>query len=354
MLDRIVTDWGGFEKFVASLHETGEVTVEQNVVLVGKSGAPRQIDVLLRHNQTLYQHLVVIECKWWNTPVERLHVDAFATTVREVGAAKGVIFSRRGFQSGAVDQARHDSIDLFHVRDLTDDEWGQPGRVVDMFLQIIQPSLGNPNLDLVWVGHIGPEKPSVSVELAFGPEGPASASPLIADGLPTGDTLEGEMLKACEHAVQTMMPQVGVFDNGAEGNYYVLCHVKMEPPNGYMVHHGNFILMARSVMFDVALKFDQSRLTIDRAANYLFAVAVENFVTRAVASASRTTDASTTTISYAEAKPQGPNEEPFQNGMVAKVKIKGMFPFEETASLTHVPFADVVKPFSYVPPQIPL
>jgi Restriction endonuclease len=140
----LVKDWGGFEKLVEKLHETGQVTVERNVFLQGRSGAPRQIDVLVRHKQGLYEHLVVIECKYWNSPVERLHVDALATTIREVGASRGVIFSTKGFQSGAVTQAAHDNIDLFTVRDLTAEEWGLPGRVIDFYLQVIQPSIGTP------------------------------------------------------------------------------------------------------------------------------------------------------------------------------------------------------------------
>jgi hypothetical protein len=48
----LVTDWDGFEKLVATLHETGEVTVEHNVVLPGRSGAPRQIDCLFFGFQT--------------------------------------------------------------------------------------------------------------------------------------------------------------------------------------------------------------------------------------------------------------------------------------------------------------
>ena len=70
-------------------------------------------------------------------------MDALATTVREVGAARGVIFSTKGFQSGAITQAKAENIDLFVVRDLSAEEWGLPGRVVDMFLQIVQPSIGN-------------------------------------------------------------------------------------------------------------------------------------------------------------------------------------------------------------------
>ena len=95
-LDNIVEDWGGFERLVAKLHETGDVAVERNVILKGRSGAPRQIDVLIRHRQGLYEHLVVVECKYWRQSVKRLHVDALATTVREVGAAKGRLVSASG------------------------------------------------------------------------------------------------------------------------------------------------------------------------------------------------------------------------------------------------------------------
>jgi len=61
----LVTDWGGFEQLVAKLHETGQVTVEHNVVLPGRSGAPRQIDVLIRHKQGLYEHLVRAIAESW-------------------------------------------------------------------------------------------------------------------------------------------------------------------------------------------------------------------------------------------------------------------------------------------------
>lgn len=78
--ETLVEDWGGLKKLVAELRETGEVTVEHDVVLQGRSDAPRQIDFLVRDKQGLYEHLIVVECKYWNSPVERLHVDALATT----------------------------------------------------------------------------------------------------------------------------------------------------------------------------------------------------------------------------------------------------------------------------------
>jgi predicted helicase len=102
----LVKDWGGFEKLVADLSQTGEVTVATPTL----PGARRQIDVLIRHKQGLIEHLVVVECKYWNSFVERLHVDALATTVREVGASRGVIISTADFQPGAIEQARHEKV----------------------------------------------------------------------------------------------------------------------------------------------------------------------------------------------------------------------------------------------------
>jgi len=198
----LVTDWGGFEKLVAKLHETGQVRVEHNVTLPGRSGAPRQIDVLIRHKQGLYEHLVVAECKYWNSPVERLQVDALTTTVREVGASRGVIFSTKGFQSGAVTQARHENIDLFVVRDLTAEEWSFPGRVVDMFLQVVQPGIGNiASPGATKIGNPFNNAP-ISFNFAFGLGGPESSTPTLkCDGSPGGAPLEKYIFDAAQKAL---------------------------------------------------------------------------------------------------------------------------------------------------------
>ncbi len=41
IISDLVKDWGGFEKLVAELHETGDVTVEHNAILVGTSPRPK-------------------------------------------------------------------------------------------------------------------------------------------------------------------------------------------------------------------------------------------------------------------------------------------------------------------------
>ncbi len=91
-LCEIFTDWDGFEQFVARLHRTGSVTVEHNVTLTGRSGASRQIDVLVRHKEGLYEHLIVVECKYRKssaaTPISGLSLTDFGR------AASGAKFAK--------------------------------------------------------------------------------------------------------------------------------------------------------------------------------------------------------------------------------------------------------------------
>jgi len=51
-------------------------------VLKGRSGASRQIAVLLRHKRGLYERLVIVECKYWSRNVEHSDVDVLMATVR--------------------------------------------------------------------------------------------------------------------------------------------------------------------------------------------------------------------------------------------------------------------------------
>jgi hypothetical protein len=133
----LVTSWGGFEQWVADLHATGEVAVERNVTIVGRSGTTRQIDVLLRHRHSFYEHLVVVECKYLARKVSRAAVDQLSATIRDVGASRGVIFSTSGFQKGAIRQAKHEFIELFRVRDVDRVTWKADPRYIRTIVQVV-------------------------------------------------------------------------------------------------------------------------------------------------------------------------------------------------------------------------
>jgi hypothetical protein len=332
-INEMVKDWGGFEKLVATLHETGDVTVEHNVQLIGKSGAPRQIDVLLKHKQGLYEHIVVIECKYWNSAVERLHVDALATTVREVGAARGVIFSTKGFQSGAITQAGHDNIDLFKVRELTDEEWGLPGKVIDLFLQVNAASIGN--LKVMGVSSLmGFEPCNSNLDIRLGDPETDSRTPMIKEGDPE-KTLEEYLTRvARESAVKFYPSKPFTFNNGSyEGKLLFRGHVNIAPKSPIQATVNSGILLIPRIEFDVGLVISQSRITVDRSSNYIFVLAVEDCVRKKAVFATRRSEEITTNLETVPEPDYSRTDEVVKNGSLISVWVKGFESFDQFTRL---------------------
>ena len=111
-----------YEKIVADIHRqfAGNAVVTENETIIGKSGRKRQIDVALRTDVAGYQVLVVVECKDYQRRVGIGKVDELIGKIDDVGAAKGILVSDSGFDSGAVDRAKSDSrIELASVIDTT-------------------------------------------------------------------------------------------------------------------------------------------------------------------------------------------------------------------------------------------
>lgn len=134
-MDKLI-DWSDFEEFVQMLYETeGELVVERDVTEVGKSGAKRQIDVKVTQNTRFHSYVTIIECKRWKEKVNRGLVDILAASVEDLNASKGVLFTTTGYEKGAKEYAESKNIDIFIIRDLTLDEWGRPGRVIQFYMQ---------------------------------------------------------------------------------------------------------------------------------------------------------------------------------------------------------------------------
>jgi hypothetical protein len=328
-IEQLVNDWGGFEQLVAKLHETGEVGVEHNVTLVGSSGAPRQIDVVIRHKQGLYEHLVIAECKYWNDAVDRQQVDTLANTIREVGAARGVIFSKRGFQSGAVTQAKHDHIDLFQVRSLTDEEWGLPGREVEFFMHCHTVSVGNVRLkDVVVVPGSQPKNPNLEIV-----QGSTHTKIHLAGS--NVETIEALIEKYAIKATKDYPLLSPVrFENSFAIDILVRRHVNITPPSPIQLFFNEGYTLVGTVSFDLGHKISQTRVNFDRAKNFHFALAIDDFARKTTTTASRRVDETTTTLAAArEDAERLPPGKAMENGSLLSYWIPCIQPFEEFASL---------------------
>jgi hypothetical protein len=124
-----IVDWKDFEQFVAQLYrDDPNLIVQHDITLTGKSGAKRQIDVLVTSRVKFHTIITLIECKYWKVKVDRATVDVVAAAIEDLNISKGVIFTTIGYEEGAQSYAKSKSIDIFIVRELKDEEWGLPGR----------------------------------------------------------------------------------------------------------------------------------------------------------------------------------------------------------------------------------
>lgn len=325
-LSDLVQDWGGFEQLIEQLHQSGEVEVERDVILTGRSGTPRQIDVLIKHQQGLYKHFVVAECKHWKKKVSRLHVDALATTVREVGASRGVIFSTKGFQSGAVTQAAHEGIELFKVREPTDEEWGLPGRKIELFLQYSAVSLGHfsmPETYMIPLSHADSNSP---LSLCLG--GNISQTQIVS--MHAEDRTLEELIFRYAHASadKAYEPKLVRFGDGFVGSMGCRSNVCINFKRPIEINHNGNLVIIKKITFDIGVRIDQSKMKIDRAEGYSFVLAVEDCIRRSVVTAIRKADETETHMKPVDISAIEPDDV-YKNGSVAFIRLKGLHSFEE-------------------------
>lgn len=70
-----------------------------------------EVDVLVESPDELVKK-IVCECKFWSTPVPKEKIHAFRTVVSDSGASLGLLISKSGFQSGAIEAAKYSNIQL--------------------------------------------------------------------------------------------------------------------------------------------------------------------------------------------------------------------------------------------------
>lgn len=116
--------WKRFEKLVAGIHmliaKGAEVKFDDHIV-GRKTGNRRQVDVSIRFKQTYYDYLVIVECKDYAGRVPIKEVEAFSKKLEDLGANKGIMVSREGFQDGANKTAAADGIELFTLTEVKTD-----------------------------------------------------------------------------------------------------------------------------------------------------------------------------------------------------------------------------------------
>lgn len=70
-----------------------------------------EVDVYVEAPYELVKH-IICECKYWRTPITKEKIHAFRTVVHDCGAELGIIISRNGYQSGAIEAAAFSNVRL--------------------------------------------------------------------------------------------------------------------------------------------------------------------------------------------------------------------------------------------------
>jgi hypothetical protein len=106
------------EERIGAFFEANGYRVSRNVVLEGRSGGRHEIDVLAEKSDALTTYKVAVECKAWQTPIEKDVVAKLYHVVDDLGLSKGIVVSLAGSRSGAQVAARERGIELWGTDEL--------------------------------------------------------------------------------------------------------------------------------------------------------------------------------------------------------------------------------------------
>ena len=101
---RINLNWKNYQIETANFFQSLGLSAETDVTIQGIR-TKHDIDVLVKSNHAGFEAIWIIECKYWQTKVSKLHVLALRGIVNDTGADRGILLAENGFQSGAIEAA---------------------------------------------------------------------------------------------------------------------------------------------------------------------------------------------------------------------------------------------------------
>lgn len=331
-------DWREFEAFVQAMYaDDPNLIVEHDVTEEGKSGARRQTDVKLTQRTKLHTYVTLVECKRWKEKIDRQRVDVLAASIEDLGASKGVIFTTSGYEAGAEKYAKAKNIDLFVVRDLTDSEWGLPGRKIWFYMHLYCAKIdsiapGSANLLSVV------EKPPPNLKLDIHIDKNSSHDEALTlfsmeDGA-RGPNLASLLLDARIRAMTEVSKAVPLLKEGADGARLLLMTPVTIDLNGYayrqLLYPYGALRMDRLAM-TLKISVQQTKFEFDRGAKYEIALAVENYVTRQRNAVARVAGSSALRLSdpLANNEAKAPEADVLQNGSLMRIFTDPFVTFDE-------------------------
>jgi hypothetical protein len=329
-LDKLI-DWKDFEKFVAELYkDSDELTVKHNVTEVGKSNAKRQIDVLVLQKTKLHTIKTIIECKRWKDPVDRHVIDVLFASVEDLNANKGAIFTTKGYEEGAIEYAKSKNIDIFIVRDIYENEWGEPGRNISLYLQTFHSMIDGLSIDnpkfFSPLGQI-PSNIALNLAIHFSDKQvyPEHLN-LVSQIEPTnGPNFVKLLIDVRNHILKQLLEKFNGLMQNEKPEVAYETRVKLDFTNypfRFFKHETGFITFD-SISFNHHQSISQTKIDFDRAASADFALIVENYITNQKNFAIKQKDEEQVKLSDPiEPKPAISEDKILKNGSIIKISLE--------------------------------
>lgn len=97
-----------------------DITVLHQKTLKGENKEKYAIDLHYELNIDGKKILTLIECKYWNYKVQRRNVNDFRSVIGDIGANKGIIVTKMGFDTGALSIAEKSQVGLYKLTEKED------------------------------------------------------------------------------------------------------------------------------------------------------------------------------------------------------------------------------------------
>ncbi|MGQ9642141.1 MAG: restriction endonuclease [Candidatus Bathycorpusculaceae bacterium] len=123
------------EKLIVRLFSSKGYEVKHNVKFQGRSGVEHQIDVYAEYKAPLHISRVIIECKAYDTPIDKDSVMKLIQEIQDVGVDKGILITTSHFTPDAESTTKGYPIDLWEYTKLKE----LLGEIPESFETILAP-----------------------------------------------------------------------------------------------------------------------------------------------------------------------------------------------------------------------
>lgn len=113
----MATNWKDYQEEVALFFRSLGLTAETDVTVEG-ARTNHDVDVVVRSKHAGFEITWIVECKYWKTPISKIHVLGLRQIVTDIGADRGILLAESDFQSGAVEAANLTNIQLTSLGNL--------------------------------------------------------------------------------------------------------------------------------------------------------------------------------------------------------------------------------------------